>query len=57
MKVKPTNRNLLIEILEEEEEEAKSTFLLPENYKKKEIERYTVVKIRDISDDCQKFYD
>ena len=53
MKIKPANRNLLIEI-PTEEEKAESTFLLPENYKKKEIERYTVVRVKDISDDCEK---
>jgi len=53
VKVKPANRNLLIEI-PTEEEKAESTFLLPDNYKKKETERYTVVRIRDISDDCER---
>ena len=53
MRIKPANRNLLIEI-PTEEEKAESTFLLPENYRKKEIERYTVVKVTDISDDCEK---
>ncbi len=41
--------------MEEPEEEARA-FLLPENYKKKEIERHTLVKIMDISDDCEKFH-
>lgn len=55
MNVKPTNRNLLIEIPVEDAEEVVSTFLLPEDYLKKDVPRYTTVKIVDISHDCQKF--
>ena len=55
MNAKPTNRNLLIEIPSEEAEEVVSTFLLPEDYLKKDMPRYTTVKIIDISHDCQKF--
>ena len=55
MNVKPTNRNLLIEIQVEEAEEVVSTFLLPEDYLKKDIPRYTTVKILGTSHDCQKF--
>ena len=54
MKVKPANRNILIEIPTEEENESESTFLLPENYKKKEVERYSTVMIRGIAEDCQR---
>ena len=56
MNVKPINRNLLIEIPEDEPEEQSSTFLLPQSYKKKETERFTLVRIVDISDDCEKFH-
>ena len=55
MNAKPTNRNLLIEIPVEEAEEVVTTFLLPEDYLKKDMPRYTAVKIVDISHDCQKF--
>jgi hypothetical protein len=55
MNVKPTNRNLLISIPVEEVEEASSAFILPESYKKKEIERHTVVDILAVSSDCQRF--
>jgi len=55
MYVKPANRNLLISIIEEEVEELEtSTFLLPEDFKKKQIERYIIVRIDNISDDCEK---
>lgn len=54
--MKPVNRHLLIAVPMEEPEQEARTFLLPENYKKKEIERYTLVKIIDLSDDCEKFY-
>ena len=55
MYVKPANRNLLISIIEEEMEELEtSTFLLPEDFKKKQIERYIIVRIDNISDDCEK---
>ena len=55
MNVKPTNRNLLINIPVEEVEEASSAFILPDSYKKKEIERHTVVGILAVSSDCQRF--
>ena len=54
--MKPVNRHLLISLPMEESEEEARTFLLPENYKKKEIERHTLVKIIDVSDDCEKFH-
>lgn len=55
MNVKPTNRNILIELPIEEVEESSSTFLLPDDYRRKEIERYTTVNIIEVSADCQKF--
>lgn len=54
--MKPVNRHLLIEIHTKEEEEETRAFLLPENYKKKEIERYTLVTIVQIADDCEKIH-
>jgi len=55
MYVKPANRNLLISIPEEEIEELEtSTFLLPEDFRKKQIARYTIVRVDNISDDCEK---
>tara|TARA_Y100001938_G_C8039604_1_gene405394 strand:+ start:762 stop:1049 length:288 start_codon:yes stop_codon:yes gene_type:complete len=56
--VKPVNRNLLIEIEREKPEETHSSaFLLPEDYKKKDVERYSVVKILQRADDCEKIRD
>ena len=56
--MKPVNRNLLIEIEEEEPKETKSsTFLLPEDYKSKAVERYSVVRILKRADDCEKIRD
>ena len=54
--MKPVNRHLLISIPEKEPESEMRTFLLPEDYKKKEVERHTLVQIVDISDDCEKFH-
>ena len=54
--MKPVNRHLLISIPTEESVEETRAFLLPEGYKKKEAERHTLVKIIDISDDCEKFH-
>lgn len=51
--MKPVNRNLLVEIEKEELKETSSTFLLPEDYKKKAVERYSTVKILSIADDCK----
>tara|TARA_B100000287_G_C20650610_1_gene786715 strand:- start:831 stop:1115 length:285 start_codon:yes stop_codon:yes gene_type:complete len=53
----PTNRHLLIEIQKQEPaEERQTTFLLPEDYKKKTDERYTAVKILEVSGDSEKFH-
>ena len=55
MNVKPANRNILISIPEEKTEDTEpSAFLLPEEFKRKTIERYTVVKIEGIAEDCQR---
>ena len=54
--MKPVNRHLLIELPAEEPEHEQRTFLLPENYKTKEIERYTLVTIVQIADDCEKIH-
>jgi len=53
----PVNRNLLVEIYEEEKEEKKeeSVFIMPTDvYAAKPVERYTVVDVLAISGDCQK---
>ena len=57
--MKPVNRHLLIEKIEEQQEERPygSTFLLPEDYKVKTEERYVPVEIIDISDDSEKFHE
>jgi len=50
MLFKPTNRYLLVEAIEEEQDE--STILLPEDYKLKRDE-YVLVKVRDWAVDCK----
>ena len=55
--MKPTNRHLLIKIIEHPEEEKQSTFLLPEDYKKKPQERYIAVEILEVSEDSDKFHE
>ena len=57
--MKPVNRNLLIEKCEEVEEKRaeSSAFLLPEDYKSKAIERYSVVRILKRADDYEKIQD
>jgi len=53
--VKPVNRNLLVEIQKEEPKEThSSTFLLPEDYKRKTVERYSIVKVLQVANDCEK---
>ena len=54
--MKPVNRHLLIEKIEEEQEQSQTTFLLPEDYTKKTEERYTAVKIVEVSEDSEKFH-
>tara|TARA_R110000822_G_scaffold132295_2_gene269497 strand:- start:639 stop:914 length:276 start_codon:yes stop_codon:yes gene_type:complete len=52
--MKPVNRHLLVELpIIEEEEKSSSSFLLPEEYRQKTIERYTIVSIKDYADDCK----
>ena len=57
--MKPVNRHLLIEKIEEEQEDRHdgSTFLLPEDYKVKTEERYIPVEIIDVSEDSEKFHE
>tara|TARA_A200000159_G_scaffold54739_1_gene50680 strand:- start:364 stop:654 length:291 start_codon:yes stop_codon:yes gene_type:complete len=57
--VKPVNRNLLIEKCEQVEDRKaeSSAFLLPEDYKSKAIERYSIVRILKRADDCEKIRD
>lgn len=51
LKLIPKNRNLLIKVQEQTEEE--SAILLPEDYKK--LEPYTVVEILNVASDCNSF--
>ena len=51
--MKPVNRHLLVELEVEVEEESTSTFLLPEGYKSKNVERYEKVTILQHADDCK----
>ena len=49
--MKPYNRHLLIEPLEEEEEKTESVIVLPTDYEKPQSP-YLAVKVLDHSDDC-----
>lgn len=51
--MKPVNRHLLIQTMVEVEEESTSTFLLPDNYKTKKVERYERVTILQHAEDCK----
>tara|TARA_R110000868_G_scaffold28022_2_gene105432 strand:- start:79 stop:351 length:273 start_codon:yes stop_codon:yes gene_type:complete len=51
--MKPVNRHLLVEIPVKEVNEEKSAFLLPEDYKITEVERYIKVNIVACADDCK----
>ena len=53
MNVKPSNRYLLIKKIEEEKKEKESAFLLPEDYKKKDVERYTLAEVLATAEDCK----
>ncbi len=55
--MKPVNRHLLVKTIEQEPEQSQSTFLLPEDYKKKPTERYTAVEIIEVSEDSEKFFE
>ena len=56
--MKPVNRNLLIEKCEQEKKESATSaaFLLPEDYKSKAVERYSVVRILSRAEDCEKIH-
>ena len=49
MSLKPCNRHLLVQVVEEQEEE-KSSILMPEDYTVKSA--YAKVSLQDKSDDC-----
>jgi len=51
--MKPVNRHLLVEVEVEQVEEIQSSFLLPENYRTKDIQRYSIVTIKNYADDCK----
>ena len=51
LKLIPKNRNLLIKVQEQTEEE--SAILLPEDYKK--LEPYTVVELLNVASDLNSF--
>jgi len=48
----PFNRHILIDVIEEQEEEKKHSFLLPDDYKKQKSP-YALCKVRDFSCDCK----
>ena len=53
MKIKPLNRHLVVYKKPQEEEEKKSSsFILPEGYETT-VERYSVVKVLEISEDSK----
>tara|TARA_B100000214_G_C23519222_1_gene424214 strand:+ start:65 stop:346 length:282 start_codon:yes stop_codon:yes gene_type:complete len=49
--MKPFNRHLLVEPLEEEEEESESVIVLPTDYEKPKSQ-YLPAKVLDYSEDC-----
>mgnify|MGYP003148969375 CR=1 FL=1 len=51
--LKPLNRHLLVEKVEVEEKEAKSTILVPDDYKIKKSP-YGLYLVKDIAPDCEK---
>ena len=51
MKIKPLNRHLVVEKVEEKKEK-NSAFILPEGYESS-IEKYSVVKVLDIAEDSK----
>jgi len=51
--LKPLNRHLLVEKVEVEEKEAKSTILVPDGYKIKKSP-HALYKVKDIAPDCEK---
>ncbi len=54
--MKPVNRHLLVQIPVKEVKEEEGAFLLPEDYKMAEVERYTKVNIIACADDCKRQY-
>ena len=51
-KIKPFNRHILIELIEEEEENSSKPFLLPEDYKKQKSP-YALCKVLNFSSECK----
>ena len=54
--MKPLNRHLLIQPLEEKQEEKDSVVILPSDYEKP-LAPYVIAKVIDHADDCQKEHD
>jgi hypothetical protein len=54
--MKPVNRHLLVEIPVKEVQEDKGAFLLPDDYKMTEVDRYAKVNIIACADDCKRQY-
>ena len=53
--MKPYNRHLLIEPLEEEEEQSESVIVLPTDFEKQKSQ-YLVAKVLDFSKDCSRVH-
>jgi len=52
MKIKPLNRHLVVHKKPKEKKEKSSSFILPEGYETT-VERYSVVKVLEISEDSK----
>ena len=52
MKIKPLNRHLVVHKKRKEKKEKSSSFILPEGYETT-VERYSVVKVLEISEDSK----
>ena len=51
--MKPLNRHVLLNILEEKKEESESVIVLPTDYEKP-LPPYLMAEVLDFADDCQK---
>jgi co-chaperonin GroES (HSP10) len=50
--MKPFNRHLLVQLIEEEEQESQSVIILPTDYEKPKSQ-YLVAKVLSVAEDCK----
>ena len=56
MTLKPYNRHLLIELVNDEESEKESGILVPDDYRANTTEAYRLARLLDFSTDCSGDY-